>query len=102
MASAAFHFEQAGQIDQMAKAGYQAASQAERVGMYHTALMPYQKLRPYVSIEELGPRLADVLIVLGDWAEAEMALTGSSTERIHVLIRLTISVRGSWWPGRPR
>ena len=71
MASAAFHFEQAGQIDQMIKAGYQAASQAERAGMYHTALMLYQKLRPHVSIEELGPRLAGVLIVLGDWAEAE-------------------------------
>ena len=123
MASAAFHFEQAGQIDQMVKAGYQAASQAERAGMYHTALMLYQKLRPHVSIEELGPRLAGVLIVLGDWgeaekligllpvedssvrllrselafvrgdfdgaqAEAEMALIGSSAERVHVLIRL--------------
>src|SRR6266496_39890 len=123
MASAAFHFEQAGLIDQMVKAGYQAASQAERAGMYHTALMLYQKLRPHVSIEELGPRLAGVLIILGDWseaekltgllpvedsrvrllrsqlafvrgdfdgaqAEAEMALIGSSAERIHVLIRL--------------
>src|SRR6516164_11088555 len=123
MASAAFHFEQAGQLDQMVKAGYQAASQAERAGMYHTALMLYQKLRPHVSIEELGPHLAGVLIVLGDWgeaeqligllpvedsrirllrselafvrgdfdgaqAEAEMALIGSSAERIHVLIRL--------------
>ena len=75
MASAAFHFEQAGQIDQMVQAGYQAASQAERAGMYHTALMLYQKLRPHVSIEELGPRLAGVLIVLGDWGEAEK-LTG--------------------------
>jgi ADP-ribosylglycohydrolase/uncharacterized protein HemY len=91
--------------------------------MYHTALMLYQKLRPHVSIDELGPRLAGVLIVLGDWdeakqligllpvedsrvrllrselafvrgdfdgaqAEAEMALVGSSAERIHVLIRL--------------
>src|SRR6266496_5257224 len=123
MASAAFHFEQAGHFDQMVKAGYQAASQAERAGMYHTALMLYQKLRPHVSIEDLGPRLAGVLIVLGDWdeaeqligllpvedsrvrllrselafvrgdfdgaqAEAEMALIGSSAERIHVLIRL--------------
>ena len=32
--------------------------------MYHTALMLYQKLRPHVGIEELGPRLAGVLIVL--------------------------------------
>ena len=75
MASAAFHFEQAGQIDHMVQAGYQAAAQAERAGMYHTALMLYQKLRPHVSIEELGPRLAGVLIILGDWPEAEK-LTG--------------------------
>jgi len=38
--------------------------------MYHTALMLYQKLRPHVSIDELGPRLAGVLLVLGDWGEA--------------------------------
>jgi hypothetical protein len=123
MASAAFHFEQAGQLEQMVRAGYQAAAQAERAGMYHTALMLYQKLRPHVGIEELGPRLADVLIVLGDWdeaerliellpvedsrvrllrselqfvrgnfegaqTEAEMALVGSSAERIPALIRL--------------
>ena len=55
LATAAFHFEQAGQTDQMVKAGYPAASQAERAGMYHTALMLYQKVRPHVSIEELGP-----------------------------------------------
>jgi ADP-ribosylglycohydrolase len=123
MASAAFHFEQAGQTDQMVRTGYQAATQAERAGMYHTALMLYQKVRPHVGIEELGPRLADVLIVLGDWDEAqrlidllpvedsrvrllrselqfvrgdfdaaqneaEMALVGSSAERIPALIRL--------------
>jgi AAA ATPase domain len=70
MASAAFHFEQADQIDQMVKAGYQAAAQAERAGMYHTALMLCQKLRPHVSIEDLGPRLAAVLLVLGDWDQA--------------------------------
>ena len=38
--------------------------------MYHTALMLYQKLRPHVSIDELGPLLAGVLLVLGDWEEA--------------------------------
>jgi len=67
MASAAFHFEQANQAEDMVRAGYAAASQAERAGMYHTALMLYQKIRPYVSIEELGPHLGGVLIVLGDW-----------------------------------
>jgi tetratricopeptide (TPR) repeat protein len=74
MASAAFHFEQAGQTGQMVKAGYQAAAQAERAGMYHTTLMLYQKLRPHVSIEDLGPRLAAVLLVLGDWDQAEELL----------------------------
>jgi len=57
------------------RAGYRAASHAERAGMYHTALMLYQKLRPHVSIDELGPRLAGVLLVLGDWGEANR-LTG--------------------------
>lgn len=123
LASAAFHFEQAGQVERMVRAGYRAASQAERAGMYHTALMLYQKLRPHVSIEEIGPRLGEVLVVLGDWdeaerliellpvedsrvrllrselefvrgnfeaaqAEAEMALIGSSAERVNALIRL--------------
>ncbi len=123
LASAAFHFEQANEVEAMVRAGYRAASQAERAGMYHTALMLYQKLRPHMEIEELGPHLAEVLIVLGDWdeagrligllpvedsrvrllrselqfvrgnfeaaqTEAEMALIGSSAERIHVLICL--------------
>jgi ADP-ribosylglycohydrolase/tetratricopeptide (TPR) repeat protein len=98
MASAAFHFEQAGQIDQMVKAGYQAASQAERAGMYHTALMLYQKLRPHVSIEDLGPRLAGVLIVLGDWGEAEK-LTGLlpvEDSRVRLLRSQLAFVRGDF------
>ena len=123
LASAAFHFEQANRAQDMVRAGYAAASQAERSGMYYTALMLYQKIRPHVSIEELGPRLGDALIVLGDWdeaerliellpvedsrvrllrselafvrgdfeaaqGEAEMALVGSSADRVQVLIRL--------------
>jgi len=98
MASAAFHFEQASQIDQMIRVGYQAASQAERAGMYHTALMLYQKLRPHVSIEELGPRLAGVLIVLGDWAEAEK-LTGLlpvEDSRVRLLRSELAFVRGDF------
>src|ERR1700730_9609860 len=105
------------------EAGYREAPQADGPDMYHTALMLYQNLRPHVSIDELGPLLAGVLLVLGDWeeanrligllpvedssvrllrselafvrgdfdgaqAEAEMALIGSSAERVHVLIRL--------------
>ena len=123
LASATFHFEQANEVNEMVRVGYRAASQAERVGMYHTALMLYQKLRPHMSIEELGPHLGEVLIVLGDWGEAErliellpledsrvrllrselqfvrgnfdaaqteaeMALIGSSADKIRALIRL--------------
>lgn len=71
LASAAFHYEQAHRADDMVRAGLSAASQAEQAGMYHTALMLYQKLRPHMKIEELGPLLGQALIVLGDWDEAE-------------------------------
>jgi ADP-ribosylglycohydrolase/tetratricopeptide (TPR) repeat protein len=71
LASAAFHYEQAHSPDDMVRAGLAAAEQAEQAGMYHTALMLYQKIRPYMKIEELGPRLGQALIVLGDWDEAE-------------------------------
>ena len=98
MASAAFHFEQAGEIDQMVKAGYQAAAQAERAGMYHTALMLYQKLRPHVSIEDLGPRLAAVLLVLGDWDQAGQLteLLPVADSRVRLLRSELAFVRGDF------
>jgi len=98
MASAAFHFEQANQFDRMVRAGYRGASQAERAGMYHTALMLYQKLRPHVSIEELGPRLARVLIVLGDWNEAErlIKLLPVEDSRVRLLRSELQFVRGDF------
>jgi len=98
MASAAFHFEQAGQSGQMVTAGYQAASQAERAGMYHTALMLYQKLRPHESIEDLGPRLAEVLIVLGDWDEAGklIGLLPVENSRVRLLRSELAFVRGEF------
>ena len=106
MASAAFHFEQASQIDQMVKAGYQAAAQAERAGMYHTALMLYQKLRPHVSIEDLGPRLAAVLLVLGDWDQAGQLIgapPGSRQSRPAAPLRARVRPRGlRRRPGRSR
>jgi ADP-ribosylglycohydrolase/tetratricopeptide (TPR) repeat protein len=98
MASAAFHFEQANQCDRMVRAGYRGASQAERAGMYHTALMLYQKLRPHVSVEELGPRLARVLIVLGDWNEAErlIRLLPVEDSRVRLLRSELQFVRGDF------
>jgi tetratricopeptide (TPR) repeat protein len=98
MASAAFHFEQATQFDRMVRAGYRGASQAERAGMYHTALMLYQKLRPHVTIEELGPRLARVLIVLGDWNEADrlIKLLPVEDSRVRLLRSELQFVRGDF------
>lgn len=98
VASAAFHFEQAGQFDQMVRVGYRAASQAQRAGMYHTALMLYQKLRPHVSIEELGPRLAGVLIVVGDWDEAGrlIGLLPVADSRVRLLRSELAFVRGDF------
>jgi ADP-ribosylglycohydrolase/tetratricopeptide (TPR) repeat protein len=71
LASAAFHFEHAGQTQEMVRTAMRAATQAEHAGMYHTALMLYQKVRPFMAIEELGPLLGRALIVLGDWDQAE-------------------------------
>jgi ADP-ribosylglycohydrolase/tetratricopeptide (TPR) repeat protein len=98
MTSAAFHFDQAHQFDRMVWAGNRGASQAERAGMYHTALMLYQKLRPHVSIEELGPRLARVLIVLGDWNEAErlIKLLPVEDSRVRLLRSQLQFVRGDF------
>jgi hypothetical protein len=98
MAPAAFHFEQAGQFDHMVRAGYQAAAQAEHAGMYHTALVLYQKLRPHVGIEELGPRLAEVLIVLGDWDEAArlIELLPAQNSRVGLLRSELEFVRGNF------
>ena len=98
LASAAAHFEQASQANDMVRAGYAAASHAERAGMYHTALMLYQKVRPHVSIEELGPRLGEVLIVLGDWDEAErlIELLPVEDSRVRLLRSELAFVRGDF------
>ena len=98
LASAAAHFEQASQATDMVRAGYAAASQAERAGMYHTALMLYQKVRPHVSIEELGPHLGNVLVVLGDWDEAErlIELLPVEDSRVRLLRSELAFVRGDF------
>jgi ADP-ribosylglycohydrolase len=60
--------------------------------------MLYQKLRPHVSIEELGPRLAQVLIMLGDWDEAEQLIGYLPVDGSHVrLLRSQLEfVRGNF------
>jgi ADP-ribosyl-[dinitrogen reductase] hydrolase len=68
---ASFHYDRAGRVADMMRTALAAASQAERAGMYHSALILYQKVRPHMAIEELGPRLGRALIVLGDWKAAQ-------------------------------
>jgi ADP-ribosylglycohydrolase/energy-coupling factor transporter ATP-binding protein EcfA2 len=102
LASAAFHFEQAHRPDDMVHAGLGAASQAEQAGMYHTALMLYQKLRPHMKIEELGPLLGQALLVLGDWDEAEelARLLPADDGRVHLLRSQLRFVRGDFGAAR--
>jgi len=73
-ASAAFHFERAGRVADLVRTGLKAAEQSERGGMYHSALALYQKVRPHVRIEDIGPRLAGVMITLGEWRQAREVL----------------------------
>ncbi|WP_158566732.1 ADP-ribosylglycohydrolase family protein [Actinomadura craniellae] len=70
-ASAAFHFERAENIESMVRAALEAASHAEQAGMYHSALGFYQKARPYVEIEQIGPPLGRALITMGNWDQAQ-------------------------------
>lgn len=70
-AVAAGHFEQSGQIRDMVRASLQAAAGAEQQGLYHSALFFYQKARPYMATEEIGPLLGRALITLGDWTGAD-------------------------------
>lgn len=70
-ASAAFHFERAEGPDDMVRTAMRAAAQAEQSGMFHSALMLYQKVRPHVEIEEIGPLLGRALVTLGNWDQAQ-------------------------------
>ncbi|GLY04336.1 hypothetical protein Acsp01_47150 [Actinoplanes sp. NBRC 101535] len=70
-ASAAGHFESAGRVPDMIRTSLQAATHAEQQGLYHSALFFYQKARPHMAIEDIGPRLGHALITLGDWTGAE-------------------------------
>lgn len=70
-AVAAGHYGHSGQISDMVRTSLRAAANAEQQGLYHSALFFYQKARPHLSIEEIGPLLGRVLITLGDWAGAD-------------------------------
>jgi tetratricopeptide (TPR) repeat protein len=71
LVSAAFHYEQAGQTADLVRTALAAAAHAEQRGAYHSALPLYQKVRPYLSIEEIGPLLGGAMITLGEWDQAQ-------------------------------
>ncbi|HEU0128689.1 MAG TPA: AAA family ATPase, partial [Pseudonocardiaceae bacterium] len=70
-AAAAFHFERAERTADMVRTALQAAGRAEQAGMYHSALLLYQKVRPHVALEEIGPLLGRAMITLGNWDQAQ-------------------------------
>ncbi len=55
----------------MVRMAVQAARRAEQTGMYHSALLLYQKVRPHVALEEIGPLLGNAMITLGNWDQAQ-------------------------------
>ncbi|MGW7604537.1 ATP-binding protein [Streptomyces antimycoticus] len=69
-ASAATHFERAGRTADMVRTALSAADRAEQAGMYHSALVLYQRVRPHMSLEEIGPLLGNAMITLGNWDQA--------------------------------
>lgn len=69
--AAAFHFERAERVDDMVRTALRAAGRAEQAGMYHSALLLYQKVRPHVALEEVGPLLGNAMITLGNWDQAQ-------------------------------
>ncbi len=71
LASASYHYERAGDTGNLVRSALEAGTRAEHAGMYHSALMLHQKVRPYADIRELGPRLGRALLMLGDWQQAE-------------------------------
>ncbi len=86
-ASSAGHYGEAGRIPDMVRTSLRAAADAEQEGLYHSALFFYQKARPHMSVEEIGPLLGRVLIVLGDWTGADeiLALLPDSEVGTHLL-----------------
>ncbi|MGH3622292.1 MAG: ATP-binding protein [Sciscionella sp.] len=102
LASAAFHFERAERTRDMVRTAVRAASHAEHSGMYHSALMFYQKARPFMEIEELGPLLGRALIVLGDWQEAEQLVDQlpAGDDRVRLLRSELRFVRGDFHGAR--
>lgn len=70
-AAASFHCERAEQTADMVRMALRAAGRAEQAGMYHSALLLYQKARPYLALEEIGPLLGNAMITVGNWDQAQ-------------------------------
>lgn len=70
-AAAAFHFERGEQLADMVRTALHAAGRAEQAGMYHSALLLYQKVRPHLALDEIGPLLGNAMITVGNWDQAQ-------------------------------
>jgi tetratricopeptide (TPR) repeat protein len=101
-AAAAFHFERAEQSADMVRMALHAAQRAEQAGMYHSALLLYQKVRPYLAWEEIGPLLGNAMITLGNWDQTQELLDQlpPSDGRVRLLRSQLRFVRGDFCGAR--
>lgn len=77
---ASHHFGRAGRTDDLVRTALQAASLAEHVGMYHSALSFYEQAHAHRDGTLVGTPLARVLLMLGQWDKAESLLRGLPAE----------------------
>src|SRR6266852_1544840 len=82
----------------MGRTALLAASHAEQAGMYHSALVLYQRVRPHMAIEEIGPLLGNAMITLGNWDQAEdlVAQLSDDDPRVWLLRSQLRFVRGDF------
>ncbi|MBV9013667.1 MAG: ADP-ribosylglycohydrolase family protein [Pseudonocardiales bacterium] len=101
-AAAAFHFERAERVADMIRTALQAAERAEQAGMYHSALLLYQKVRPHLALEEIGPLLGNAMITLGNWDQTQEILEAlpPSDGRVRLLRSQLRFVRGDFCGAR--
>lgn len=58
----------------MIPVAFRAAEAAERVGLYLAAVGWYRRIKPHVEPQDVNPRLANALLVVGEWNKAEEIL----------------------------
>lgn len=97
-AAAVFHFERAERTTDMVRMALHAAGRAEQAGMYHSALLLYQKVRPNLALDEIGPLLGNAMITLGNWDQAQELIDQlpPSSGRVRLLRSQLRFVRGDF------